>query len=264
MKTFIWVTPAFSRYSPLDHTWVTSYDNRITSYPDIHAVNSAGELYWYCKGDFHKNGGTPNHHDGFIYSRYLSEDVAKCLVENNLPEGTGTIKRYGIHGVCHQITNQVIYTKSTGLPDLLLSKGVRGYALSTTVYGKYGRRKNEWYEKTVECCPNQLYIYPPFSELVRRLLSLFPIKSDDELVITLETMRINLLSDIDTIGYSPRKENETHQQRTDLLNDRIIRFINEASEILRDFPNEFNAIFGIEFYEEIDLIDPNQFVFPNE
>ena len=57
----------------LDHTWVTSYDNRLTPYPDDQQVAAAGALYWYCWGDFHRWGGTPNHPTGsWASSREIS------------------------------------------------------------------------------------------------------------------------------------------------------------------------------------------------
>jgi hypothetical protein len=31
---YAWAVPAFISESPVDHTWVTTYDNRVHSYPD--------------------------------------------------------------------------------------------------------------------------------------------------------------------------------------------------------------------------------------
>ncbi len=42
---FAWVTPALTTGSPVDHTWVSSYDNRQTIYLDDAAVAAAGEFY---------------------------------------------------------------------------------------------------------------------------------------------------------------------------------------------------------------------------
>src|SRR5208337_1345282 len=49
---YAWAVPAFIDESPVDHTWVTSYDNRKQGYPDIAAVIAAKQDYWYCWGDF--------------------------------------------------------------------------------------------------------------------------------------------------------------------------------------------------------------------
>jgi hypothetical protein len=45
---YAWATPAFSSGSPVDHTWVTTYDNRVNAYPAIADVIAANQLYWYC------------------------------------------------------------------------------------------------------------------------------------------------------------------------------------------------------------------------
>lgn len=50
---FAWATPAWFNNAVLDHTWVTTYDNRIKPYPDIAAVVAADEEYWLCWGSFH-------------------------------------------------------------------------------------------------------------------------------------------------------------------------------------------------------------------
>jgi hypothetical protein len=41
----------------IDHTWVTTYDNRAKLFTDIDAVVANGESYWYAWGYFHPQGG---------------------------------------------------------------------------------------------------------------------------------------------------------------------------------------------------------------
>ena len=43
----------------LDHTWVTSYDNRLTPYPDDQQVAAAGALYWVLLGRLSSLGRNP-------------------------------------------------------------------------------------------------------------------------------------------------------------------------------------------------------------
>ena len=264
-NTFVWVTPAWGRFSTLDHTWVTSYDCRVSPYPTIHDVINANELYWYCNGDFHITGRTPRYNDGLVFKRTLNHEIARCLVGSNNPNESGTIEWYGIDGVCHQVTNQVIYNANIGIPDPLKAKKVRGYTLSSAIYGKFGRRKDAWYEKTVRCCPELIYKYPTFTEFVQRLMTSLKVRSDDERVTQLELMRIELLSDIDDIGYAERSElDETTTHRANQINDRINDFISETSEWFSNSPQEFYNIFGIQLDERMDLVDPNLFEFPNE
>lgn len=43
---YAWTVPAFTSGSPVDHTWVTTYDNRVTPYPNDAAVAAAHQSYW--------------------------------------------------------------------------------------------------------------------------------------------------------------------------------------------------------------------------
>ena len=55
---YAWAVPAFSQGAPVDHTWVTTYDNRQTVYATIQQVSAGNQNYWYCWGSFHPQGGT--------------------------------------------------------------------------------------------------------------------------------------------------------------------------------------------------------------
>jgi hypothetical protein len=99
INTFVWITPAL-KVAVADHTWVTSYDNREIEHPNIAAVKNAQELYWYCKGNFHSVGKSSRTRMGLVLTCKLDKTGAECLVVANYKENTGTIKRYGIDGVC--------------------------------------------------------------------------------------------------------------------------------------------------------------------
>jgi len=45
---------------------VTSYDNRTKPLAGIKQVVAAKEHFWYCWGEFHRNGGTPANATGFL------------------------------------------------------------------------------------------------------------------------------------------------------------------------------------------------------
>ncbi|MGF6740374.1 hypothetical protein [Paraburkholderia atlantica] len=49
---FAWSVPAYFQGSVVDHTWVTTYDSRVTIYPALADVLLAGEHYWYSWGSF--------------------------------------------------------------------------------------------------------------------------------------------------------------------------------------------------------------------
>ena len=41
---YAWAVPAFSAGSPVDHTWVTTYDNRVKTYTNDQQVAAAGGM----------------------------------------------------------------------------------------------------------------------------------------------------------------------------------------------------------------------------
>jgi hypothetical protein len=111
MSTFFaWATPAFVSGSPVDHTWVTTYDNRRDVYANIQMVIAAKQDYWFSWGDFHQNGGTPSAPDGYLVSQNGELTRANCIVLANadsrqVAAARGTIFDYGVDSVCHQLCN---------------------------------------------------------------------------------------------------------------------------------------------------------------
>ena len=115
---YAWATPAFSKDSPVDHTFVTDYDNRVDDYPSIEKVEQAQANYWYCWGIFHAQGDSSQQPNGYLGSASGDFALAQCLCLPNKasdsidphirPNACGTIYHYGLDGVCHQLANQVL------------------------------------------------------------------------------------------------------------------------------------------------------------
>lgn len=263
MPLYAWVSPAFIKWgSPLDHTWVTSYDARLTSYPTIDAVTSAGECYWYCWGDFHSRGRLPDP----IASCLNTSGAEKCLVSPTVNNGHGTVLWYGIDGVCHQVSNQVLYAEDTsggGKPTIV--SRARGYKLSSALFGTYGRREAEWIDRRIACgvAPRSAYEGRRglVSILTRRAVSALSLAQDDRAIRRLEDRRRELLADIDTIGFERRRPNETRENRADKINLRIEEFLRSTSRSIRE--SAFQQIFGMGPRERAYLVDPKRFVFPD-
>ncbi|WON74330.1 hypothetical protein [Nitrosospira sp. Is2] len=77
MRTaYVWVTPAFVSGAPVDHTWVTTYDNQVTPLPDVESVDALGERYWFCWGSFHADGNPAIP----LRSGTVNVPFAECLV----------------------------------------------------------------------------------------------------------------------------------------------------------------------------------------
>ncbi|MFA6156187.1 hypothetical protein [Mesorhizobium sp.] len=144
-----WAIPAFVSGSPVDHTWVTTYDNQQHHYADAAAVAAAGKDYWFCWGSYHPTGGVPGNPTGGLGKQAGNLTMARCLVQSNadsakVAAAQGTILVYGIDGVCHQLANQVLYATSG---TRLTVKKARGYVASSFLYGTYGLRHAAWASK---------------------------------------------------------------------------------------------------------------------
>lgn len=174
-----WATPASDRDSPVDHTWVTDYDNRGDAPPrDIAAVIRASGNYWYCWGAFHAQSDSALA-QGLLGSETASAPVARCLCASNAPsapdQGTsGTIRFYGIDGVCHQLANQLLWATASHAQPGLTVASARGYGVSAFFYGTYGLRYQAWADVR-HACSRQT---PASSNGVSKAAS--PSPSDDE------------------------------------------------------------------------------------
>lgn len=259
MPLYAWVVPAFvPRGSPVDHTWVTSYDARHYNFKNISEVMHAGENFWYCWGDFRSFGRLISNRPGVI-------GAAGCLVGPNTKKSRGTIHWYGIDGVCHQLSNQVLYTTFTvsGRGPMCV-RAARGYKLSSALFGTYGRRRAEWNQVRVRCgvaAPTVLGRRETVSLLSRRLAYALRMPASAERIQQFENIRRQLLFELDAVGFATREPNETEADRVVRMNEIINAFLREARDLL-DNDIIFARVFGIPAGEEIFLIDPELFVFP--
>jgi hypothetical protein len=153
---YAWSVPAVFRGNIVDHTWVTTYDNRIDRLLNIREVVGAKEHYWYCWGDFHAAGATPRKPDGFLGSEQAELAYAQCLCAPDLeskpnPPAQGTIFDYGTDGVCHQLANQVLYSTGSSSKKPLRVVNARGYRASQFVFTDYGLQTVAWKRKIKQC-----------------------------------------------------------------------------------------------------------------
>lgn len=258
---FAWAVPAFTTNSPVDHTWVTSYDNRTSPYPNIQAVVSAGQYYWYCWGAFHAKGGTPGNADGFLGQQSGDLALAQCLVAANadsqvVPAARGTIYTYGVDGVCHQLANQVLYATGIGGAAPLTVSGARGYMASAYIYGTYGGQHAAWANKIASCGgPRPRIAFALGGAAMPAMPDDFEARARQ----VLEHEDPKLLSDLLAL------RTEVHRFATqqwpgilppsaEAINARNQHLLDQAAVLLgRD---KFIAIFGFSPDEKINLVDP--------
>lgn len=250
MFLYVWTKPAFIKGSPVDHTWVTSYDCRTSILVDISQVENLNENYWYCKGDFHSLGN-------FIGQNNYFSPYANCLVESNDKQENGTIFRYGIDGVCHQVSNQVLYRSQYSSKNQRVSKA-RGYKVSSVLYGTYGHRSAEWNNNKINCSVTSV-ISKPYSLFKSRIFSSSMKNIVNQSIINqLEINRKQLVMNIEEEAVSIIKPNETHYNRAMKLNEMINNYLVQVSEQL-DNSELYFYIFGIDPFDEINIIDPELF-----
>lgn len=256
MGLYAWVRPAFFSHNIVDHTWVTDFNLRTSTLGNLSAVMAASRNYWFCHGDFYTNGVPQKP----IVNNASPSHGARCLVQSNNKKATGTI-RYGIDGVCHQISNQVLY------PTKQKVEKARGYILSRAIFGEYGLRQDEWDLKLASCrMPSMLRAQSLSTSLflLRRARILFGVVSTipDELNVRLTDLR----KDIGEIGLAVSVRNESATDRAGRLNQRINGFLNVAADILeaQHLEGHYLRLFGFPPRVEVNLIDPEKFQFVNE
>jgi len=239
-----------------DHTWVTGYDNRVRDFPKIDDVVAAGEDCWYCWGIYRPRGGTPLIPDGHLAGRGADRQLARCLVRENedcrvsLP-ARGTIFRYSVDGVCHQLANQVLL--AAGAPALTVERA-RGYYWSELLYGTYGLRPMAW-ESQVERCMTSLR-RPPTPQEEKPVM----VPEDQFEIRAAETLRDDpslldrLLSLRREIQQELLREVAFAAPDADVANARNEMFKAAAARLLGE--ERFIQLFGFAPAEPMKLIDP--------
>lgn len=262
---FARAVPAFTASAPVDHTWVTTYDARVTPYPSIEEVAAAGEFYWYCWGSFHASGGTPNNPTGFLGQQSGNLVLARCLVDPNadsrtVPAARGTIFTYGVDGVCHQLANQVLYATGTAGAAPLTVCEARGYMASIFIYKKYGLQEEAWLNQIAKC-GGQLPGGPPMAATAPGTpMSGSPDDFEAHAREVLKHDDPKLLSDLlslraDVQRFSAQRWPGLTAPDAETLNARNQHMLDQAAKLLG--PQRFEAIFGFAPDQKIDLVDPS-------
>jgi len=254
MQLYVWRKRTPITLYLADHTWVSSYDIRTNKYSDINQVISAQESYWYCRGDFHAHGD-------FIGKINYSSPYSHCLVtSNDSINGNGSIIRYGIDGVCHQVSNQVLYRSKKSLKNLRVDKA-RGYKLSSSIFGTYGLNKDIWRQNQINCLNNTLPKHQKSLLTIRANTFARKHNINMNIIKDLENKRLMLLTSLELEGTAIKGINESANQRVEKMNLLINEYTINASNLI-DY-DLYQYIFGIEPGVRIDIIDAEQFEFIN-
>lgn len=144
-KLYIWANP-LKVTSFLDHTWVTTYDPVAACPPDT----SNGD-YWFCWGICHMSGQY-NPQARLLNSREGKMELATCISSpNDKDDHAGITGMYGLHGVCHQVANRILFSTENEHEAPLLVDGAHGFWLSYLLYGDYGGKDDNWEQVQMQC-----------------------------------------------------------------------------------------------------------------
>lgn len=260
-KLYAWAVPGLFGISPVDHTWVTTYDNRTDLLESVQRVIEAQQYFWFCWGDFHAQGGTPATKTGPLGEAEGDLAQARCLVQPNVSSNAvqaarGTIFRYGLDGVCHQLANQVLYASgSDGAPPLTVARA-RGYMFSSFRYGAYGANNAAWTKKRDACGAGGR---TAGGERRRKRMTRKPDDFETRAREVLKGQDRALLPKLlalrtQTQRLSSHQWSKAHAPAAAEINTRNQEMFDRAADLLG--PENFQKIFGAPAYEEVNLVDP--------
>lgn len=264
---YAWATPAFSKDSPVDHTWVTDYDNRAHLYTSISEVEQAQANYWYCWGDFHAQGDSSQQPGGYLGSATANFSLAQCLCLSNTvsdinphsqPNACGTIYIYGVDGVCHQLANQVLWATGTTTTAPLTVALARGYRASSFIYGTYGILHSDWAANLSRCAATPAPASPsttmaPNDDFaIHAEQALAALNASDKLAPLL-ALRQRVLEE--QLALRKTILSNAGTPSANALNQRNQAYLQRAAALLTSA--EFEAVFGFAPGQAINLVDPS-------
>ena len=250
---YAWAIPANAIAQWADHTWVTSFDVRATSYRTLDEVAAHGQWLWMCWGSYHPQGGAPGHPDGLLQSAAGRLNLARCLVTPNadsvhVSAARGAVQIYGIQGMCHQVAHEVLLA-TRGSQAAISVKGARGYPESVYIYGQYGLAHGAWTKAVHHCGGNKRVtqeltaMADDFAERARHVLV-----DRDELFGQLMAMRsayqVRLLGMRAVAGLSAEDIDRQHHEH-----------LSEVANLIGR--ENFTAIFDHPPEVEVNLVDPD-------
>lgn len=261
---FAWAVPAYFQGSVVDHTWVTTYDNRRKIYNSIADVVAAEEHYWFSWGSFHPKGGTPSLPDGFLTGQSGDVPYARCLCKPDVasgsdPAGCGTIFKYGLDGVCHQLANQILWATGQGGTAPATVRKARGYWLSNAIFGTYGTQHAAWASKKRLCTNSSGDDVmnqgrpdpdPDVDDFQQHLQSALKGRQAEQKIQTLMDRRRAFMVQVERMQYLPSDKAPPASQ----LNKIYSSFLRDAAQILGD--EDFERVFDEPPREDMNIVDP--------
>lgn len=251
-----------------DHTWVTTYDAPGQCPPPVN--------YWFSWGSCHGTG--PQTPAKALGTQGADLDVARCLCTPDLEDyaptpgnpAHGGIDFYGITGVCHQLSNRILWASRSGGAAPLTVSGAMGYGVSRFLYGAYGTNAADWGARVLRCAaPAQPTPAPgtPVAMAMRAAPALGP-EADFSAMLTerlgpelprgkraqLQQIHARLLQKKALLDRAVRSGRLPPARFANGVNELVNQSLREAAEVLT--PEEYERLFGIPKGMTIGIVDP--------
>lgn len=144
---YVWARPVHLKHIPIrfaDHTWVTTYPAPYSARP------TPPSRYWYCWGNAHSAG--PKATSRLLWSGTIDLAAATCICAPDDRQAHGGIEKYGQDGVCHQLTNRVLFATSPYRRPPAKVDGAVGYlSFSRYKWDLYGTTLRDWQRRKRRC-----------------------------------------------------------------------------------------------------------------
>jgi hypothetical protein len=257
-----------------DHTWVTTYEAASHCPPP--------QSYWFSWGGCHDIGpGSPAKPLG---AQAADVAVARCIcvpdVEDYRPlpdnPAHGGIDFYGISGVCHQLSNRILWATGSGGAAPLTVSDAMGYGVSRFLFGTYGSNATEWAARSLRCttpapAPPSPAPGTPVAAPMAMAMAAAPARTlDADLaamiqerlgreVTRVKTARIQqirarLLAAKTPLDRAVQSGEISPVQFANGVNDLVNQHLSQAAEVLT--PEEYERLFGIPKGMKIGIVDP--------
>ena len=255
-----------------DHTWVTTYE-AASHCPPPHS-------YWYSWGGCHDVG--PGSASRPLGAQAADLDAARCIcvpdVENYWPTpgnpAHGGIDFYGISGVCHQLSNRILWATMSGTTAPITVSDAMGYGVSRYVFGTYGKNVTEWAARVLRCSPPapappspapgtpvaeaMAMAVAPTRTLEADLAAMIEERLGKEVprakVVALQQIRARLLLAKEPLDRAVQSGELPPAQFANQVNELVSQHLRQAAEILT--PAEYERFFGVPKGMVIGIVDP--------
>lgn len=248
VSLYAWANPL--RHLHLaDHTWVSTYDAPSGCPPPTD--------YWYCTGACHPTGaGTTAR---ALRTGRADLALAHCIAQPNVstfhpgPATAGI--HYGIDGVCHQISNRVLFATSI-VGDSLTVSGAHGYHASRFLSGKYGSNVAQWHQLLRRCTgtPAARSGDEPMDDLEQMIAEALGPNYDRTKLDGVRAVQAELIARKDVLDAEVQRGERAGGAYADAVNDLLNEHLTEVANILG--AEDYRRVFQLEPGEPISVVDP--------